>query len=501
VSRRFKTFAEVFADEQTQLNEALNSVARDDPSVTGEGTTGEPWARIAPADRVGLALSGGGIRSATFNLGLLEALDQRGILSMVDYLSTVSGGGYIGGFWTAWRLRTLEERNGSVFPHRNSTDSKEPADPDNRERPETRHLREFSRFLMPRIGLNQPEMWFALATIFGGMLPALLVTFATVAVCFYTWLIIGNFALRSNYRPAVVFVLTTLVLHWVRRKKWIREKREEEATSGHTKWKILYWIGAFGSTALGAWLIESLPKDYSHLAKWGWIGVSHGIPSRFVTYAFEPALAWLALAIAISVGWIFLEAAYRAFEIFREMYRVSKARKDGQTELEIRKTQQDKRERTRRQRIHRASVRDQLSSRYLAWALLAASIAGVWELSFWLGNQAIERTYGAAGAIGGTGTLTAVFTGIYIWLRDWLTKSDKQSSQAGIWRKSLARIKAFLPMLSASAGALFLVLFALLLIRFYGLGWNPSVGDRTPPNDHVRSSILSGVPSRPELFS
>jgi hypothetical protein len=45
---------------------------------------------------VGLALSGGGIRSATFCLGLLRGLAQRGVLKRFDFLSTVSGGGYIG---------------------------------------------------------------------------------------------------------------------------------------------------------------------------------------------------------------------------------------------------------------------------------------------------------------------------------------------------------------------------------------------------------------------
>ena len=48
------------------------------------------------APTVGLALSGGGVRSATFGLGLLRGLAQRGQLRRVDYLSTVSGGGYIG---------------------------------------------------------------------------------------------------------------------------------------------------------------------------------------------------------------------------------------------------------------------------------------------------------------------------------------------------------------------------------------------------------------------
>lgn len=45
---------------------------------------------------LGLALSGGGIRSATFNLGIIQGLTRLGLLKHVDYLSTVSGGGYIG---------------------------------------------------------------------------------------------------------------------------------------------------------------------------------------------------------------------------------------------------------------------------------------------------------------------------------------------------------------------------------------------------------------------
>ena len=47
-------------------------------------------------DTWGLALSGGGIRSATFCFGLLHALAAKGLLLRFDLLSTVSGGGYIG---------------------------------------------------------------------------------------------------------------------------------------------------------------------------------------------------------------------------------------------------------------------------------------------------------------------------------------------------------------------------------------------------------------------
>ncbi|RDZ29404.1 hypothetical protein [Lysobacter silvisoli] len=55
----------------------------------------EPRAGQAPST-IGLALSGGGVRSATFCLGLIRGLAQNGLLPRFDYLSTVSGGGYAG---------------------------------------------------------------------------------------------------------------------------------------------------------------------------------------------------------------------------------------------------------------------------------------------------------------------------------------------------------------------------------------------------------------------
>jgi predicted acylesterase/phospholipase RssA len=67
-----------------------------------EDVTGQPI--LTPREGsnvVGLALSGGGIRSAAFCLGVLQALDPVDVLRRVDYLSTVSGGGYIGCSLTA----------------------------------------------------------------------------------------------------------------------------------------------------------------------------------------------------------------------------------------------------------------------------------------------------------------------------------------------------------------------------------------------------------------
>jgi patatin-like phospholipase len=45
--------------------------------------------------RIGICLSGGGIRSAAFNLGALQILREREVLKEADYLTAVSGGSYI----------------------------------------------------------------------------------------------------------------------------------------------------------------------------------------------------------------------------------------------------------------------------------------------------------------------------------------------------------------------------------------------------------------------
>ncbi len=45
--------------------------------------------------RIGIALSGGGIRSAAFNLGAMQALQRQHLLERADYLTGVSGGNYV----------------------------------------------------------------------------------------------------------------------------------------------------------------------------------------------------------------------------------------------------------------------------------------------------------------------------------------------------------------------------------------------------------------------
>jgi hypothetical protein len=68
---------------------------------------------VLPQDTVGFGLSGGGIRSATFSLGIFQALAQAELVRKIDFLSTVSGGGYFGAFlgrlFTRPWIRTIDD--------------------------------------------------------------------------------------------------------------------------------------------------------------------------------------------------------------------------------------------------------------------------------------------------------------------------------------------------------------------------------------------------------
>ena len=72
--------------------------------------------RAAKETTVGISLSGGGIRSATTNLGILQALSKMGILPLVDYVSTVSGGGYIGSCLTSLLSLPESEQRRQKWP-------------------------------------------------------------------------------------------------------------------------------------------------------------------------------------------------------------------------------------------------------------------------------------------------------------------------------------------------------------------------------------------------
>lgn len=124
-----------------------------DPKADPDGT----FAAAHDSELVGLAFSGGGIRSATFNLGVLQALADLDLLRRFDYLSTVSGGGYIGSWLAAWiGRRGFEKVNKGLRSDRKPNEFHKEPD-------EIRFLRDYSNYLTPKMGFFGADTWTAIA--------------------------------------------------------------------------------------------------------------------------------------------------------------------------------------------------------------------------------------------------------------------------------------------------------------------------------------------------
>ncbi|HWN40072.1 MAG TPA: hypothetical protein VNP02_16335, partial [Gammaproteobacteria bacterium] len=179
-------FDEVLRDELqiVAARRARLDVARGDLTASGPSVAGAPSAAWH-ARLLGLSFSGGGIRSATLNLGVLQGLARCGVLRYVDYLSTVSGGGYIGSWLTALSQRRFARTAADAErAHVVDTTSLLPFDAagfksfekglawsagdggrDGAEREDRaiRFLREFSNYLTPRLGMFSGDTWALIA--------------------------------------------------------------------------------------------------------------------------------------------------------------------------------------------------------------------------------------------------------------------------------------------------------------------------------------------------
>ena len=146
------TFKEVLQDELSKIAEARRA-------------RGVRTSRPTADNLIGLAFSGGGIRSATFNLGILQALAENQLLHKFDYLSTVSGGGYIGSWLAASTHRLLTTLPNSSFRDVEKALVPGKREPGGREeRTFLRWLRLYSNYLTPHTGVLSGDTWAMIGT-------------------------------------------------------------------------------------------------------------------------------------------------------------------------------------------------------------------------------------------------------------------------------------------------------------------------------------------------
>jgi hypothetical protein len=145
--------------------------------------------------RAALCISGGGIRSATFGLGVLQGLARCGLLDKFHYLSTVSGGGYIGSWLTAWIKNDPDGIRGVVDELKRRPDSSLNPEPQ-----PIRHLREFSNYLAPRIGLTSIDFWTLITTFVRNM--------------FLNWLVLISWLAAAMMIPRLYLAAINLQPNW-----------------------------------------------------------------------------------------------------------------------------------------------------------------------------------------------------------------------------------------------------------------------------------------------
>ncbi len=204
-----------------------NLVVGQKPAEPGE----PPYAEALSRDLVGLSISGGGIRSATLSLGILQGMAAKGLIRHVDYLSTVSGGGYIGSWLIAWMRRKAEEigranaaldrRAKAALDHVEATMVPDWPDPDSEDREPIHQLRRYSNYLTPDISFLQADTWtlaaiwtrntiLNLAIIVFGIAVLLLAPRFSVVV--RHWISAGTLLSADSHLAGILLVIAALVI-------------------------------------------------------------------------------------------------------------------------------------------------------------------------------------------------------------------------------------------------------------------------------------------------
>ena len=249
-------------------------------------------AALHKKDRSALCISGGGIRSATFALGVIQGLANLGkdaansVLAEIDYLSTVSGGGYVGSWLSAW-----SERQGGIESV--IKELREP--PVDKLAPEPQpvcHLRDYSNFLTPRLGLLSADTWTFFGTYFRNLVLTLLVLvplfIGTLALPRLFVSLIVNAPYLGQAIRIIAVVLLTWALGFLAFTRPARKAAPKEWLPAESSWREwLYTNGAFQILALLPFCIVAVDLVIGH----AWFNITNYTLSSVMGAAAAAAAA------------------------------------------------------------------------------------------------------------------------------------------------------------------------------------------------------------------
>ena len=165
-------------------------------------------------DHTGISISGGGIRSASLALGVLQAMYAEKVLPKIDYLSTVSGGGYIGSSWTWFNNLKQQGKLGAehaeyFFPFGRQEEGSRSSG-SSIENKILSFLRQHASYLVPGDGLNY---FSGFAVVLRNMLLPLLVYISMLVVLFTGVIWLEQIAIHKlNIATGIAAIDSTLTI-------------------------------------------------------------------------------------------------------------------------------------------------------------------------------------------------------------------------------------------------------------------------------------------------
>jgi hypothetical protein len=201
-------------------------------------------ANVQKKEQAALCLSGGGIRSAAFSLGVIQVLAYRGLLTQFQYLSTVSGGGYIGGWLSRWIAEDRPQNAANIESVLARKD----------EILQVSNLRANSNFLTPKIGITSADIWtgillwvrnvllnwtvFVPALIFAVLLPNLYLALMT----WFAALGQARFTLFGHELAEVVLWISStslMIATWQAARNMPSHRKGHDLSSAAIRWRIV----------------------------------------------------------------------------------------------------------------------------------------------------------------------------------------------------------------------------------------------------------------------
>jgi len=247
----------------------------------------------------GLACSGGGIRSATISLGVAQSLYKHNILKDIDYISTVSGGGYFGSFLSSY-LNSSDKDKIGLEPDRLPFNEKGKAEP----KP-IRQLRNNSKYLLKGGFLGKSRiaglLFFGILVNIVSILTIVLTAVTLSKILQYTEItkifIDNSHPIQSSF--ILLFIIFILALPW--NYKYILSKQKYISNIRRIGLILISTILAFYIVA------TTLPQFYDLMLKY--LKTESNVITFFISMPFVFLISAFSIGITKLTGRVFISLA------------------------------------------------------------------------------------------------------------------------------------------------------------------------------------------------